>query len=457
MNRLVIRLVLAMLLVVIISLIAVPLAQGIIIQRTFDELTPEFRKQVLERTKPPRWHRKRPPPPPRAHQGPFHLVPRPKLREHLCLLPNLANKLELRKGICQEFPPPNRFSIPNQGFTLPNGANQPDDRLIEREVILNEYSRLLSLFGDYRLARQRGVMFGLICAITVSCLLAIWLSRSIAKPIEAVSLAAHKVSEGNLSARVNLKKFSRQTKESQLLAQDFNNMASALEQYEGERKAMLADIAHELRTPLATMQLRLDALADGLLVFGKEEAQLLQAQVELLSRLINDLRTLSLADAGQLSLHKSEVDLNVLVENLITNCRDRAKQAEVSLIFSASKEPAKIYADPDRLMQVLHNLLDNALRVTPKGGWTRISLEVNEQIVLSVRDSGPGIPEDQLQGIFERFTKGVRRDTKDKEGSGLGLAIVHTLVKLHGGKVVATNHEEGAEFTITFPCLTSNS
>ncbi len=451
MNRLVIRLVLAMLLIVIVSLIAIPLAQGIIIQRTFDELTPEFRKQVLERTKPPRWHRKRPPP--LAHQGPFHLVPRPKLREHLCLLPNLTNKLELRKGICQDFPPINRSPIPNQGFTLPNGANRPDDRLIviEREVILNEYSRLLSLFGDYRLARQRGVMFGLICATIVSCLLAIWLSRSIAKPIEAVSLAAHKVSEGDLSARVNLGKFNRQTKESQLLARDFNNMASALERYEGERKAMLADIAHELRTPLATMQLRLDALADGLLAFGKEEAQLLQTQVELLSRLINDLRTLSLADAGQLSLHKSEVDLNVLVENLITNCRDRAKQAKISLIFLSGKESIKIYADPDRLMQVLHNLLDNALRVTPKGGWTRVSLKANEQIILSVRDSGPGIPEDQLQSIFERFTKGIRRDTKDKEGSGLGLSIVHTLVKLHGGEVVATNHKEGAEFTITFP------
>ncbi len=447
MNRLVVRLTLAMLLVVIVSLIAIPLAQGIIIQRTFDELTPEFRRRILERTKPPRWRGQRPPP--LARQGIPYLPPKPKEhREHPRLPPSFVDKLEAEKNVCKEVPPP----IHKQSSVLAEGSNQPNNRLIEREVILNEeYSRLVTLFGNYRLARRRGVMFGLICAIAASCLLAIWLSRSIAKPIEAVSLAAHKVSDGDLSTRVKLKKFNNHTRESQLLARDFNNMASALEQYEGERKAMIADIAHELRTPLATMQLRLDALTDGLLTFGKEEAQLLQGQVELLSRLIDDLRTLSLADAGQLSLHKSEVNLNDLVNKLITNCHDRAKQTEVRLVFLPSKELIKIYADPDRLMQVLHNLLENALRVTPKGGWIEVSLKTDEQIILSVRDSGPGIPEDQLQSIFERFTKGIRRDTKDKEGSGLGLAIVHTLVKLHGGEVEAKNHKEGAEFKIIFP------
>ncbi len=449
MNRLVVRLILAMLLVVIVSLIAIPLAQGIVIQRAFDELAPEFRQRILEDTKPsPSW-RKRRPPPPLAHKERLDLLYGDRKFKRP---PYFANRLKPEQGNCKEAPPIYGPNISRAELAFPNDFTPPINRLIEREVALNEeYSRLLELFGSYRLARQRGVMFGLICAIAVCCILAAWLSRSIARPIEAVSLAAHKVSGGDLGARVKLKNLNRHTKENQLLARDFNNMASALESYEGERKAMIADIAHELRTPLATMQLRLDALADGLLTFGKEEAQLLQSQVELLSRLINDLRTLSLADAGQLSLHKSEVDLNDLVAKSLTNCRDRAKQAGVNLIFLVKEEHIKIYADPDRLMQILHNLLENALRATPRGGWIEVSLKANEQIKLSVRDSGLGIPEDQLKNIFERFTTGIRRDTQDKEGSGLGLAIVHTLAQLHGGQVKAKNHKEGAEFDVIFP------
>lgn len=147
-------------------------------------------------------------------------------------------------------------------------------------------------------------------------------------------------------------------------------MASALERYEGERKAMIADIAHELRNPLANLQLRLDALADGLVSFDDGEAKLLQGQVGLPTRLVGDLRLLSQADAGRLSLQRLPLDLSDLAENAVRQARPSAEGAGITLTFTPDEGAATVDANPDRLTQILNNLLDNALRVTPAGaGW----------------------------------------------------------------------------------------
>ena len=205
---------------------------------------------------------------------------------------------------------------------------------------------------------------------------------------------------------------------------------------------MIADIAHELRNPLATLQLRIDALSDGLVHFSADEAELLQGQVALLARLIGDLRTLSLADAGRLTLNRLELDLNDLAANVVRQAQHGAAKVNAALLLRPADEPALVSADEGRLTQVLNNLLSNALRVTPPGGTVEVRLTTTPTVVsLQVRDTGPGIPEDELSRVFERFVQGRRRDTGDT-GSGLGLAIVQSLVSLHGGRVRAGNYSD---------------
>jgi len=395
MNRLATRLLLAMLAVALLSLVIVPVAQSIAARRTFEGLSPEFRGRVERALGRPR------PPPSHAES---------------------------------ERPPP------------------PDGRPMDEGFLREENLRLFTLLSDYRAAQRQAVAVGVGGAVVLSALLALLLSRTIAKPIEAVSGAASRLAGGDLGARVDLSSLAYPADETRALALNFNAMAEALERYEGERKAMIADIAHELRNPLATLQMRLDALSDGLVSFNEEEAGLLQGQVGLLARLIDDLRVLSLADAGRLSLNRLELDLGDLTGSVVRQTLPRAQQAGVALAFKPPDEAVFVDADPDRLTQVLNNLLDNALRVTPPGGKVEVGLVPSQgEVTLYVRDTGPGIPEDELGTVFERFVQGRRRDTKRETGSGLGLAIVQTLVHLHGGSVRARNHGAGALLEVALP------
>jgi two-component system sensor histidine kinase BaeS len=396
MNRLSTRLLAAMFIIVAVSLIIVPIAQSIAAQHSFDKLDRNFRKRVLERINSPQ----RPP------------------------------KHDFDDDSTPPIGPP------------PNPENNPFFR--------EESERLFNFVRDYRQTQRQAIFWGSIGAGLLAVGLALWLSRSIAKPIEAVSQAASKLANGNLSTRVHLQgNYSQETKG---LANDFNRMAESLERYEAQRQAMMADIAHELRTPLATLQFRLDALEDKIISFTADEIALFKDQIALLSRLIEDLRTLSLAEAGKLSANMHNVNLNEVTERVINSMQNRAEQSGIRLEFRASSVPAMISGDTDRLKQILSNLLENAFKVTTEG-WIRVETIVKPNLVtLLVKDSGPGIPEDELETIFERFVQGKRRDTKDK-GSGLGLAIVDALVTLHGGIIKASNHAEGAQFELHFPKL----
>jgi two-component system, OmpR family, sensor histidine kinase BaeS len=398
MNHLATRLLFAMLAVALLALAIVPVSQTIAMRQTLGGLESDFRERVLEHEPP----RRRPPlaceNPPCAGQVPKH----------------------------------SRDDVP---------------------FLNEENERLFNLFSDYRRTQRRAIIFGSLVAGLLAVGLALWLTRSIAKPIEAVSKAASDLSGGNLKTRVELDK--NHSSEVLGLAQDFNKMAASLEHYEGERQAMIADIAHELRTPLTTIQFRLDALEDNVVDFTPDEIVLLKSQVGLLSRLIDDLRILSLAEAGRLSFNRTAIDLSELVKRVARQFQTKAESGGVGLEVKVDSS-LTVSGDADRLTQILNNLLDNAFKVTPPGGWVEVSLNqrdsdvVYSDVVLSVRDSGPGIPEDELQTVFERFVQGKRRDTKDK-GSGLGLAIVKTLVTLHGGAVTASNHTQGAQFEVTLP------
>ncbi len=344
-------------------------------------------------------------------------------------------------------------------------ANQPDDKkavysaweLEYKEALTQKKLQILDFYSTYTNAERQAKVLTILVTMLFSVTLAIFLGRGIARPILAVSRAASSLAQGDLSNRIELKPFvhslSHPASEVVKLANDFNEMANSLECYEGERKAMIADIAHELRTPLGTIKIRFDALKEGLLSFNEHELELLNQQVDLLERLIEDLRTFSLADANQLSLNLLPLDFGELIENLIPAFQEHATKVGINLKLIPLRNPVQIKVDTGRILQVLNNILSNAFKVTPYGGNIEVELStLGKNVQLSVRDSGPGFNEEDIETLFQRFVQGKHRDIQGKIGSGLGLAIVKTLVSLHGGQVQASNHTKGAEVTIILPC-----
>jgi len=286
---------------------------------------------------------------------------------------------------------------------------------------------------------------------SVSLVLAFLLSYSLLRPIRDLTQAATYMAEGDLSQRVRVRG------ESQLatLGRAFNRMASSLQQAGERRQALTADIAHELRTPLAVQRAHLEALQDGIYDLTPENLITIEEQNRALTRLVEDLRTLALVDAGQLALERTPSDFSALLERLIARFDPQAAAQGIEIALSSSNAPATVNIDPQRIEQVLNNLLRNALRYTPEGGKISVqcSMENGRSLFISVRDTGPGIPEESLPHIFERFYKADRsRSPVEGGGTGLGLSIARKLAQAHGGDISAKNHPEGgAIFTLELP------
>jgi two-component system, OmpR family, sensor histidine kinase BaeS len=297
-----------------------------------------------------------------------------------------------------------------------------------------------------------GSLFGFILAT----LLAAFIARSLARPLSEVSTAAQRVAGGDLSARARLSSLTKrkylnwQSGEISRLLDDFNLMASSLERLEAERQATTASIAHELRTPLAVLQARLAALQDGIFTLDLDEVNLLKQHTDFLARLVEDLRHLSLADAGRLNLTLETCDLAVIASDAVAGFRQRALLQGIHLELSA--ERAVLQGDSARLSQVILNLLENALKFSPPAGRIIVGVRARETAVeLRVQDSGPGVAETMKTQVFERF---YHTETHGS-GSGLGLAIVKQLVELHKGSVQLMDAPEGgAVFQVEFPRTT---
>lgn len=241
------------------------------------------------------------------------------------------------------------------------------------------------------------------------------------------------------------------------LADAFSIMEQALARKEQQRRRLLADIAHELKTPLAVVQANLESMLDELTPPRPERLAALHTQVSLLSRLVNDLRDLALAEAGELSLHKEPADLGEMVEQAADLWRPRFEEMGARLVVE--REPApRVWADTDRIGQVLANLLSNAVRHLPgEGGWVRLRVRRGgtpdrPEVVVTVEDNGPGIPESSLPYLFDHFYRADVSRSRRTGGTGIGLAIVKSVVEAHGGRVWARNRPEGgAEFGFALP------
>lgn len=296
---------------------------------------------------------------------------------------------------------------------------------------------------------SRAGLIAALVAVGISLILALFLSYRLLLPVHALTKAAGRLAQGDLTQRVQVKG----NDELAQLGQAFNHMAASLQHSEENRRAMTADIAHELRTPLAVQRAHLEAFQDGIYAPTAENLASVLEQNLLLTRLVDDLRTLALADAGQLSLNFQPVDLIVIVQGSISQFTPQAEARQVEMEFETPTHCPGIMADPARLGQVLGNLLSNALRYTPNGGQINLALVCQgEQIQLIIHDSGSGISDESLPHIFERFYRGDRSRSRSEGGSGLGLAIARQLARAHGGELTAANHPEGgAVFTLILP------
>jgi two-component system sensor histidine kinase BaeS len=273
-------------------------------------------------------------------------------------------------------------------------------------------------------------------------------ARRIAVPLGNLIEAAGRVQEGDYSVRVNERH--KGPYELRALTRAFNQMAARLETDEQQRRTLLADVGHELRTPLAVLQGQLEAMVDG--VHPADEAHLSTAldEIRVMEQLVEDLRTLTLAEAGTLSLHREPTDLAVLAQDACSGFEGLARSAGVTLTVEMADDLPLLDVDPIRIRQVLGNLISNALRYAPKKSAVRVSgaqvggSTAGERVAISVVDSGPGIAPDLLPQLFEHFVKSA-----DSRGSGLGLAIARRLVEAHGGTIRA-EQPSGGGTAITF-------
>ena len=274
----------------------------------------------------------------------------------------------------------------------------------------------------------------------VAILLALVFAAVILRPIQGLTKAVDKMAEGDLSQRVRVKGGG----EIAALGNTFNLMASSLQDVEERRRVLTADIAHELRNPLAIQRAHLEALQDGVYPLTLENLALIEEQNQQLTRLVDDLRTLALADAGELSLNLRQVDLVEMCTETDARFQPQTgmKKVHLSVICTDKAVPAR--GDRERLQQILDNLMQNALRYTPEGGWIKIRLQRQvRSAVISVHNSGPEISEEAMAHLFERFYRADKARDRASGGTGLGLAIARKLAEAHGGTLIGENHPEG--------------
>ncbi len=304
-------------------------------------------------------------------------------------------------------------------------------------------------------ATALSISVAVLAALLAAVLLSAYATRRIARPVNALARAAEQVAAGHYTVQVPSpglgSEFSR-------LAGAFNVMAGRLDAVEATRRRLLADLAHEMRTPVATLDAYLEALEDGVASLDSDTAAILRAQTARLARLAEDIAAVSRAEEEQLELHPEPIDPGELIRAAVAAAADRFAAGGVTLVGHAADDAPRVVVDRERIGQVLGNLLDNALRHTPPGGTVTVGARPGERglVTLSVTDTGEGIPAEHLSRIFERFYRVDAARDRAHGGSGIGLTIAKALVEAHGGRISVTSSGPGAgsTFTVLLPAHT---
>lgn len=304
----------------------------------------------------------------------------------------------------------------------------------------------------YREASLISLGVGLLIALLAATAVTWFLTRRLRDPLEQMTTAARELTRGHYTTRVP---DVGSGTELDTLAEAFNTMASRLEGTEDTRRRMLSDLAHELRTPIATLDAYHDGLHDGIADVGPESRAVLSEQTHRLARLADDIDEVSSAEEGRLGLDLAAHSVSDLLWTAHDAMRDRYAEKGVNLLVDvAGGAGLTVVVDRTRIGQVLANLLTNALRHTPPGGLVKLSASrAGTEAALTVSDSGDGITAEQLSHVFERFYRGDTARTRDRTGTGIGLTISKAIIDAHGGNLTATSHGpgHGAQFTAFLP------
>jgi len=321
-----------------------------------------------------------------------------------------------------------------------NGKRSPEELAAHAEIA-------------FRSAGTVALSVALAVAIVAALVVSLVIARRVGSSLSTLSVAARRVADGEFGTRVPSPRMGREFDE---FGASFNLMASRLDASEALRKRLLSDVAHELRTPVATMSAYLEALEDGVAVLDAETVALLRAQGERLTRLSEDLSAVTRAESGEMTLALEPCDPSALLEAAHLAAKDAAAGLGVMLVVDAAGGLPGVQADPGRMAQVLGNLVDNALRHTGVGGEVRLGARVvGADVELSIADDGEGISAEHLPHVFERFYRVDTARDRVHGGSGIGLAITKALVEAHGGtvRVHSEGLGKGARFVVTLPAM----
>jgi len=306
------------------------------------------------------------------------------------------------------------------------------------------------LYINFQQSLTEALTWAALAAGTAALIVSFFLSRRVVTPVRAMTSASQRISAGHYDERVK----ARGADELGQLAHSFNQMATQLQGVEGMRRQLIGDVAHELRTPLTFIKGSMEGLMDGVLPASSETYQQVYQEADRLNRLVNDLQELSRVEAGAYELDLHPVELSSLVKTVEKRLAAQFEASHVQLAIDLPSSLPSIQADADRIIQVLTNLLTNALRYTPEGGEVILDASLqDEHIQVAVRDTGVGIPAEHLSHIFTRFYRVDKSRSRQAGGSGIGLTITKHLVEAHGGRIWVESKGEGkgSVFTFTLP------
>jgi signal transduction histidine kinase len=310
--------------------------------------------------------------------------------------------------------------------------------------------RLLDLETEYRATLNQALLISGAVGVALSIGLSWWLSQRIVKPLRLLVSVSHEIADGHYEQRLNFKSHDEVGE----LVQSFNRMAEALASTETLRRELLADVSHELKTPLASIIAYMEGLQDGVIPATPESYQSIQREASRLQRLVLDLQALSQAEAQVRGVKIQAVDLTLLIERLIERFQPQYQEKQIQLRFDTTPKPVLVHADADRLEQVLTNVLGNALQYTHHGGEVTLRIATkSDSTLLSIQDNGVGLSANDQQRIFQRFYRVDKSRARASGGSGIGLTIAKSLLEAQGGRIWAESGGigTGSTFHIQIP------
>lgn len=338
-------------------------------------------------------------------------------------------------------------------LSIVNAFDRHMGRIGENMQNLMGNTRGVNLYSSFRAAVNESMLISALASFVIAGLAAILISRRITKPINTLTEASQKISRGEYNHRIPAETIPED--ELGQLADSFNQMAEKLEGIEAMRRQLIGDISHELRTPLTAIKGSMEGLMDGVLPADQSTYQQIYREADRLQRLVEDLQELNRVDGHIMPLDKKSVSVSYLVQSTVIPLENTFTMKGVKLESRIEPKLPKINVDADRIQQVLHNLLGNALQFTNVDGHVIIVVnKVKNEVIFSVQDNGIGISSQHLAHIFERFYRADKsRSRNNGGGSGVGLTIAKSLVEAHGGKiwVESAGKNKGSTFAFSIP------